>query len=219
MTDRLAYVYADLEGTPHLVGCLYAHNNTGKETATFEYEADWLANPLRYALEPALALGKGQYHTPRKLFGSLGDSAPDRWGRRLMKRAEARRAEADKTKARTLNEMDYLLMVNDETRQGALRFANEPSAPFRAHDGAPVPPLINLPKLLSATDALLEDVETAAEHRKGVNRLIACVSATRRLECELSQAVARYSAPALYLPARRTAVMQTKIAISVNHLQ
>ena len=163
MTDRLAYVYADLEGTSHLVGRLYAHNNKGKETASFEYEADWLANALRYALEPALALGKGQYYTPRKLFGSLGDSAPDRWGRTLMKRAEARRAEADRTKARTLYEMDYLLMVNDETRQGALRFADEPRAPFLAHDGAPVPPLINLPKLLSATDALLEDAETAAE--------------------------------------------------------
>ncbi len=163
MTDRLAYVYADLEGSAHLVGRLYAHNNKGKETASFEYQSDWLTNPLRYALEPALALGKGQYHTPRKLFGSLGDSAPDRWGRTLMKRAETRRAEADKSKVRTLCEMDYLLMVNDETRLGALRFADEPGTPFLADDGAPVPLLINLPKFLSATEALLENGETAAE--------------------------------------------------------
>jgi serine/threonine-protein kinase HipA len=163
MTDQLALVYADIAGVSHLVGRLYAHNNKGKETASFEYEADWLASPLRYALEPALALGKGQYYTSRKLFGSLGDSAPDRWGRTLMKRAEARRAEAEKTKARTLYEMDYLLMDNDATRQGALRFANGLGGPFLAHDGVPVPPLINLPKLLSATDALLEDAETAAE--------------------------------------------------------
>lgn len=163
MADRLALVYADLEGAAHLVGRLYAHNNKGKETASFEYEADWLANPLRYALEPALALGKGQYHTPRKLFGSLGDSAPDRWGRTLMKRTEARRAEAEKTKTRTLYEMDYLQMVNDETRQGALRFADAPGDTFLAHDGAPVPPLINRPKLLTATDVMLDDAETAAE--------------------------------------------------------
>ena len=65
-----------------------------------------------------------------------------------MKRAEARRTEADQTKAHTLYEMDYLLLVNDETRQGALRFANAPGASFLAHDGALVPPLINLPKLL-----------------------------------------------------------------------
>jgi len=163
MADRLTYVYADLDDTPHIVGRLYTHNNKGKETASFEYEGEWLTNPLRYTLEPALSLGRGQYYTARKLFGSLGDSAPDRWGRTLMKRAEARRAEAEKTKARTLHEIDYLLMVNDKTRQGALRFSDEPGGPFLAHAGVPVPPLINLPKLLSATDALLDDAETAAE--------------------------------------------------------
>jgi serine/threonine-protein kinase HipA len=163
MTDRLVHVYADLDGQAHLAGCIYAHNNKGKETASFEYEAEWLANPRRYSLEPALTLGEGHFYTPRSLFGSLGDSAPDRWGRRLMKRAEARRADAEKSKPRTLYEVDYLLRVNDETRQGALRFADEPGGPFLAHDGAPVPPLISLPKLLSATDALLEDAETAAE--------------------------------------------------------
>lgn len=163
MTDRLVHVHADLDGKTHLVGRLYAHNNKGKETASFEYEAEWLANKLRYSLEPALNLGAGQFYTPRSLLGSLGDSAPDRWGRTLMKRAEARRAEAEKAKARTLYEVDYLLMVNDETRQGALRFADEPGGKFLAHSGAPVPPLMNLPKLLSATDALLEDTETAVE--------------------------------------------------------
>ena len=165
MTDRLAHVYADLDGKAHLVGRLYAHNSKGKETASFEYEAEWLTSPLRYALEPALILGAGKFHTPRGLFGSLGDSAPDRWGRTLMKRAEARRAETEKTKARTLYEIDYLLQVNDETRQGALRFADKQGGRFLAHDGAPVPPLINLPKLLSATDALLDGAETAAELR------------------------------------------------------
>lgn len=80
-----------------------------------------------------------------------------------MKRAEARRAQDQKTKARTLYEVDYLLLVNDETRQGALRFADKPEGNFLTHGGTPVPPLINLPKLLSAPDALLEDAETTAE--------------------------------------------------------
>lgn len=163
MSDRLAYVYADLGGKSHFVGRLYAHNNKGKETASFEYEAEWLTNPLRYSLEPALKLGKGPYHTPKSLFGSLGDSAPDRWGRTLMRRAEARRADKERGKARTLSEIGYLLYVNDEARQGALRFADERGGKFPSHDGEPVPPLINLPRLLSATDALLDDTETAAE--------------------------------------------------------
>jgi serine/threonine-protein kinase HipA len=163
MTDRLVYVHADLDGGTHLVGRLYSHLNKGKETATFEYEAAWLENPQRYSLEPALNLGPGQYYTSHRLFGAIGDSAPDRWGRTLMKRAVTRRAEQEKIKPRTLYEVDYLLRVNDETRQGALRFAEKPDGPFLANNGAPVPPLIKLPKLLSATDALLEDAETAAE--------------------------------------------------------
>jgi serine/threonine-protein kinase HipA len=163
MTDRLTWVYADLDGKTHQVGRLFVHNNRGKETASFEYEKQWLANPNRYALEPALSLGAGSFHTTHRLFGSIGDSAPDRWGRTLMKRAEARRAEAEKTKARTLYEMDYLLMVHDETRQGALRFTESPGEPFLASDGPPVPPLISLPKLLAASEAFLEDAETAAE--------------------------------------------------------
>lgn len=163
MTDRMVYVHADLEGKSHLVGRLYAHNNKGKETASFEYEAEWFENPLRYSLEPALSVGKGTFYTSKSLFGALGDSAPDRWGRTLMKRAEARRADAEKTKARTLYEVDYLLAVNDDTRQGALRFNEELGKAFLSNSGAPVPPLVNLPKLLSATDALLDDAETAAE--------------------------------------------------------
>lgn len=163
MTDRMTFVHADLDGTAHLVGRLFAHNNKGKETASFEYDAAWLKSRLAYSLEPALNLGAGQFHTQKSLFGSLGDSAPDRWGRTLMKRAEARRAEEEGRKARTLYEMDYLLQVNDETRSGALRFSETEGGPFLSHEGTPVPPLVNLPKLLSATDRMLEDKETAAE--------------------------------------------------------
>ena len=60
-----------------------------------------------------------------------------------MKREEARCAEAEKTKPRTLYEMDYLLLVHDVTRQGALRFTNNPGEPFIANDGPLVPPLVN----------------------------------------------------------------------------
>ncbi len=49
--------------------------------------------------------------------------APDRWGRVLMRRAERRRAERAGATPHTLMEIDYLLMVDDEARQGALRFA------------------------------------------------------------------------------------------------
>jgi serine/threonine-protein kinase HipA len=158
MTDRSVNIYVDLGGTPHLVGRLWARSRKGKESATFEYDAAWLTNPLRFALEPALTLGKGPHHTAagRLIFGAIGDSAPDRWGRVLIQRDERRRAREEKHAPRTLLEVDYLLGVSDISRQGALRFAEHEGGPFLA-TGVDIPPLIQLPALLSAAMRLSAD--------------------------------------------------------------
>jgi len=160
-------VYVDLSGTPHLVGRLWARMRRDRESATFEYEKDWLDNPLKFSLEPALALGPGPFHTgDRALFGAIGDSAPDRWGRILMRRAERRRADRDEQTLRTLREIDYLLMVDDEARQGALRFAMREGGPFLAEPGrTKIPPLVALPRLLSAAENVLGDKESDEDLR------------------------------------------------------
>ena len=82
--DAEVLVYVDLDGVPHLAGRLWARLRKNKESATFEYDPDWLRHPARFALEPALTLGPGAFHTApdAPLFGAIGDSAPDRWGRR-----------------------------------------------------------------------------------------------------------------------------------------
>ena len=87
------YVYADLEGAPQFVGRLWTRSRKYHEAASFEYDKTWLSSIQRFALEPALALGKGAYHTNQseRMFGAMGDSAPDRWGRSLMRRAENKR--------------------------------------------------------------------------------------------------------------------------------
>ncbi len=155
-------VYADLQGAPNLVGRLWAHLRRGKESASFEYDRAWLSSAQRYALEPALRLGAGAFHTAtdRALFGAIGDSAPDRWGRMLMRRAERRRAATAGEAPRTLYEIDFLLMVNDEARQGALRFASKPGGPFLAEtQHTPVPPLVELPRLLAAAERVINEDE------------------------------------------------------------
>lgn len=161
--DREVRVHVDLEGTPHFVGRLWSRTRKGRETASFEYAPEWLENPARFSLEPALQLGPGPFHTQRDLpmFGAIGDSAPDRWGRALMRRAERRRAEREQQTPRTLHEVDYLLLVDDEARQGALRFAEQPDGPFLREEGAKrTPPLIELPQLLSASDRVVDDQDT-----------------------------------------------------------
>jgi serine/threonine-protein kinase HipA len=162
------YVYVDIAGTPHLAGRLWARVRKGRESATFEYHPGWLEYADRFSLEPALTLGPGPFHTPsgKPLFGAIGDSAPDRWGRVLMRRAERRRAERSGETPRTLMEIDYLLMVDDEARQGALRFARQEGGPFLAeHEAARIPPLIDLPQLLSAAEHVVGDTDSDEDLR------------------------------------------------------
>jgi serine/threonine-protein kinase HipA len=166
--DPRVHVHVDLDGLPHLTGRLWARMRKGRDSATFEYDEAWLANPMRFSLEPALQLGPGPFHTPTNtsLFGAIGDSAPDRWGRVLMRRAERRRAEKAGETPRTLREIDYLLMVHDEARQGALRFRAPTGGPFlAADDSAPIPPLVDLPRLLSAAEHVIGDSESDEELR------------------------------------------------------
>ncbi len=166
--EKEVLVYVDLEGTPHLVGRLWARTRKDRESATFEYDRSWLAHPERFSLEPALELGPGPYHTAsdRPLFGAIGDSAPDRWGRVLMRRAERLRAEREGRAPRTVSEIDCLLMVDDEARQGALRFAEREGGPFLAEAGpTKIPPFLELARLLSAAEHVLSDTDSDEDLR------------------------------------------------------
>lgn len=166
--DQQIFVYVDLDQVSHLVGRLWLHNRKRTESATFRYEEDWLRNPRRFPLEPALQIDPGPHHTVtgKSLFGAIGDSAPDRWGRALMLRSETRRARSAGEPPRTLWEADYLLLVDDETRLGALRFATQAGGPFlRQVGGHRTPPLVELPKLLAASEHVFDDAESEDDLR------------------------------------------------------
>jgi serine/threonine-protein kinase HipA len=168
MTERAVLVYVDLDGVPRLAGRLWTRVRKNKESATFEYSDSWLRHSSRFSLEPALKLGPGPFHTgaDTPIFGAIGDSAPDRWGRALMRRMERRRAELEAQAARTLHEVDYLLLVDDEARAGALRFAEQEGGPFlRQYEGKRIPPLVELPKLLSAAEHVIAETDTVEDLR------------------------------------------------------
>jgi len=155
-------VCIDLGGETRPVGIARCNRVRGTETILFEYSRAWLDAPARFALEPALALTRGTF-APQPgfaTFGSIGDSAPDTWGRRLMQRAERRLAERERRAVHTLNESDYLLGVADETRLGALRFRWLGDDTFQAPTRVGVPPLIELGRLLQITERILRDEET-----------------------------------------------------------
>jgi serine/threonine-protein kinase HipA len=122
----------------------------------------WLEDAARFSLEPALSLDRGAF-VPADgvpIFGSIGDSAPDTWGRRLMQHAERRRAEREGRAVRTLQELDYLLGVSDVSRLGALRFRNVGEEILQSPTSVGVPGLVELGRLLQATERILRDEET-----------------------------------------------------------
>jgi serine/threonine-protein kinase HipA len=152
-------VHIDLNGKVYLVGYLWLHRRKNQETASFQYSKNWRSSPLCFALEPGLSLGPGKYHTDKSLFGAIGDSAPDRWGRNLIKRLELQEAKREKRPPRKMGEADYLLLVDDFSRQGALRFTMDDSNGYLTkYESAPIPPIIELPKLLRASDNLVSNV-------------------------------------------------------------
>lgn len=155
-------VHIDLDGRTRQIGLARSNRIRGTETILFEYDDSWLGDPNRFSLEPALALTRGPFAPPAGLaiFGSIGDSAPDTWGRQLMQRAERRQAERESRAVRTLAESDYLLGVSDETRLGALRFRRAGEDVFQAPARAGVPALIELGHLLQITERILRDEET-----------------------------------------------------------
>lgn len=160
MTD--VEVHIDLEGRPLRVGTLRRRSGRGRETVTFEYHDDWLSHDTRFSLEPALQLTRGAF-TPANgaaLFGSIGDSAPDTWGRRLMQRSERKAAEREQRPVRTLQDIDYLLGVSDISRLGALRFRPEGGETFVSERGQGVPGALELGRLLQVTERIGRDEET-----------------------------------------------------------
>lgn len=160
-------VHIDLAGRNRRVGLLRRNIGRRTESVTFEYHGAWLKDPNCFSIEPALSLTPGTFPPPqdRAIFGSLGDSAPDNWGRRLMQRAERRRAKLEKRPVRTLTELDYLLGVSDETRLGALRFRWVGDDVFQAPLVDCVPALIKLGRLIESSRRILRDEETDEDLR------------------------------------------------------
>jgi serine/threonine-protein kinase HipA len=170
-TEVEVVVAIDGENVP--AGRLWSHRSRGRESATFSYDESYLALDRAYELDPRLPLVGGPQHTAQDqaIFAAFTDCAPDRWGRRLMKLSERRQAEADDRSERSIGEIDYLLGVRDDLRQGALRFRDPGDGAYLATEDEGVPDLVDLPRLLNAAEHLdrdeLDEPELAALLRGG----------------------------------------------------
>jgi serine/threonine-protein kinase HipA len=170
MAERQAEVFVQIDGEDVRAGDLWSHRRRNRESASFSYAAEYLGHPAAFELDPALPLVDGLQQTPaeRETFAAFGDCAPDRWGRVLIGRAERRIAQATEQNQRSLGEIDYLLGVRDDMRQGALRFRDPDSLLFLATEDEGVPALVGLPRLLASA----ERVDRAEENDDDLRALL-----------------------------------------------
>lgn len=157
------------------LGTLHFDAAGARQRAAFEYADAWLRSVDRFGIDPSLPLVAGPQFHPKSKDGSvfhaaIADTEPDGWARRVIlrdhakRRQQARRAGEVQTQA-ALNDMDFLLAVDDASRVGALRFCDEQGVFCRAAEPGrrTAPPLIELGRLLAATQAVESDSETAAD--------------------------------------------------------
>lgn len=149
-------VTVQISGADILAGTLFTYARRRVESASFSYDASYIAHPHAFAISPDLPLSQGAFHSEQgRLFGAFEDCMPDRWGRSLMLRAESDRARKEGVVPRTLLERDYLLGVDDEARQGALRFWIDGAA--QSSDSSGVPHEVRIPDLLKESDSFQND--------------------------------------------------------------
>jgi serine/threonine-protein kinase HipA len=158
------------------VGTLFRHEVRTDLPASFEYDGDWLNGDRIFMLDPRLELWSGAQYPPAgaTAFGIFMDSAPDRWGRVLMERRESARAMHEGRKARPLQEIDFLLGVNDLTRTGALRFRSTEGGPFLDASENAAPPFTSLRELADISRRIeLADSESMPEYEQWLAILMA----------------------------------------------
>ena len=163
------------EGNATTVGTLHHDQQGARESSAFEYGSGWLRAADRFAIDPALKLvGGPQFHRkPRdgsSFPGAIADTEPDGWSRRVILRDHAKRREAARraghpVDGRPLDDLDFLLAVDDASRVGALRFRATDGAFLRTSEPGrrTAPPLIELATLLSATRAVETNRETLGD--------------------------------------------------------
>lgn len=153
--EEKIYIYFDNnKDTKFLIGYLFFEFVNGKENYSIKFSDEFLeSNFSKMFLDCDLYLFQSRQYLPndKKIFSFLSDLAPDRWGRTLIKRRENILAKEEKRNVKTLNELDYLLQVSDESRIGAIRLSKDGENYLSNLKEMEVPPIEFIRKLETAS--------------------------------------------------------------------
>lgn len=164
------------EGT-HIGDLVYSKEGH-RESCQFKYTEAWLQAPESFALCPQLKKQAGHQSRSSKGNGSVffdcfADTQPNGWGKKVILRDYAhQKNETGKGNLPSeLTSVDFLLWVDDFTRQGALRFRDKngvfckDSPPERRK----APPVLSFEQLIASTRAieLNKDTKRDLEYLRG----------------------------------------------------
>ena len=165
MPTNQTYVYIHLPAAGQFIpaGILDISQDSGGVISLFRYGHRYLERPDAIPLDPLqLPLTPEEFQTTG-LFGAFQDASPDNWGRHLLDRA----AEEYGVKP---TEFDYLTVLDQESRIGALAFGPDLQGPRPC-----TPPWrpeivagdrLDLADMVKAVDAILDEEKLPPEFRR-----------------------------------------------------
>jgi len=115
----------DFLDTEKKLGTLHYERVKGDATYIFEYEPSFLRLLPGTILSREIGLFMGKQSTRGGIFAFLSDACPDRWGKALVDKREARYAKQLNRIPRLFDDFGYLVRLDDRTRMGGLRFLYE----------------------------------------------------------------------------------------------
>lgn len=153
-------VHVDLPTGTTRAGTAFITFTRGELTTTFNYDPDFLGRSDAFDVSPDLKRGSGSA-VVAGLPGAMADSAPDRWGRNLIRKRLRALNRNEGRVGPTVTDIDYLLEVSDFTRQGAMRYRLDEETFLGLNKE--VPKLLELPRLLNAADIVSRESSTENE--------------------------------------------------------
>ena len=156
-------IHLEMGGSTVLVGTVHDAGHIG---LAIEYDASYLARTDSYPISPDAPLQSGVIApTVTTQIGALADAQPDSWGRRVIGEALFAAAQRQRRPLPQLRDIDYLLAVDDETRQGALRISDDDGATFLATRNTVTPGIVELDRLTIAAQNFAENRATDEDLR------------------------------------------------------
>lgn len=193
-----------------IVGRLRFESDGRRQHSQFEYADEWLGAEDPFALSPELPLREGSHFSSGKddkrsaLPGCFADAAPDSWGRALMTKALGG----------GLSEFDYLVLSDDRTRQGALRFLGEDMEPL-SDLTPPIPRLVELERLRTLAQRFERDPGGAEEEARDLAGVAGSLGGARpkaNVEGDGHLWIAKFTSAQDTKPVERAEVATLKLA-------